>query len=123
MPVWATRPAQECHRSVLLVGTTGPASRPVAGVVPGPVVGPVFSGARVVDAGEVQAVTVISAATATVSAAALPRTARPPRRGIDMSPIMPDAFGSLVRPRRNQSLRAAVTPRRGDAPRAPCGTR
>src|SRR5260370_41761644 len=100
MPVWATRPLQECHRSVLFVGTIGPASLPVAGadgVVPGRVFGPVCDGAAVVDAGEVQAVTVTSAAATTVSATAPPRTAlraRPRSRsrlrpGIDMLPIMP----------------------------------
>ena len=88
MPIWAIRPLQECHCSVLLVGTIGPVSLPAAGP-DGVVLGPVFCGATAVDAGEVQAVTVSSAATATVSATAPPRTARPPRRGIDMPPIMP----------------------------------
>jgi hypothetical protein len=85
MPIWASRPLQECHRSVLFAGTIGPASLPVAGP-DGVAAGPVLCGATVVDAGEVQAVTVSSAA---ASATALPRTARPPRRGIDMPPIMP----------------------------------
>jgi hypothetical protein len=84
---------------VLLLGTIGPVSLPVAGP-DGVVLGPVFCGATAVDAGEVQAVTVSSAATATVSAAAPPRTARPPARGIDMPPIMPDAFRCLARSRR-----------------------
>jgi len=62
-----------------LAGTIGPASLPVAGpdgVGPGPGVSARFAtGAAVVDAGEVQAVTVTSAAAATVSATAPPRTA------------------------------------------------
>ena len=88
MPIWAIRPLQECHCSVLLVGTIGPVSLPAAGP-DGVALGPVFCGTTAVDAGEVQAVIVSSAAKATVSAIALPRTARPPRRGIDMPPIMP----------------------------------
>src|SRR5580692_10899141 len=88
MPISAVAPAQECHRSVLAVGTIGPASLPAAGsgVVPAE-----LGGATAVDAGEVQAVTAISAATAVVSAAALPRTPRPPRRGINMPPSCPKA--------------------------------
>jgi hypothetical protein len=98
MPVWAIRPLQECHCSVLLVGTIGPASLPVARP-DGAGLGPVFCGAAAVDAGEVQAVTVSSAAATTVSATAPPRTALRSRlrlgsrlrswRGIDMAPIMP----------------------------------
>src|SRR5271170_1460512 len=100
MPIWAIRPPQECHCSVLFVGTIGPVSWPLPAAGPdGVVLAPVFCGATAVDAGELQAVTVSSAATATVSAAAPPRTARPPARGIDMPPIMPDAFRCLARPR------------------------
>src|SRR5580704_5889067 len=97
MPISAVAPAQECHRSVLAVGTIGPASLPASlpaalpaagsdGVVPAE-----LGGATAVDAGKVQAVTAISAATAVVSAAALPRTPRPPRRGINMPPSCPKA--------------------------------
>src|ERR1700722_14159710 len=99
MPIWAIRPLQECQRSVLFVGTIGPGSRLAAGpdgVVPGPVFC-VFCGAPAVGAGEVQAVTVSSAA---VSTAAPPSTALESRlrlrlrlrsrlrsrRGIDMHP-------------------------------------
>ena len=69
---------------MLFVGTIGPVSWPLPAAGPdGVVLAPVFCGATAVDAGELQAVTVSSAATATVSAAAPPRTARPPARGID----------------------------------------
>ena len=89
MPIRAISPAQECHRSVLAVGTIGPAAWALPAAGSDGVAPAELGGAATVDAGEVQAVTMISAATATVSAAALPRTAPPPRRGIDMPPIMP----------------------------------
>src|SRR5580692_4616701 len=119
MPVWAIEPLQECHRSVLFAGTIGPVSRPVAGPE-GVVLGPVFRGVTAVDAGAVQAVTVSNATATTVSATARPRTARPPRRGIDMPPIMPDAFRCLARPRRNRLPRAARPSKRHRSwPRGP----
>jgi hypothetical protein len=89
MPISAVAPAQECHRSVLAVGTIGPASWALPAAGSDGAVPVELGGAAAVDAGEVQAVTAISAATAMVSAAALPRTPRPPGRGINMPPIMP----------------------------------
>ena len=107
MPIWPISPAQECHRSVLSAGTIGPVSWVAPAAGPDGVLLAGLGGADVVEPDEVQAVTVISAAKPTVSAAALPRTARLPRRGIDMPPIMPDGAGWPGSPRPRPGPQAA----------------
>jgi len=93
--MWASCAEQRCQCNVLPVGTIGPAScvLPAAGVgCAGLAAGP--GGVVVVEPDEVQPVTASRTATPTVSAAVTtprPRAVRPPGRGIDMDPIMPDA--------------------------------
>src|SRR5271154_6881877 len=93
-PSWASCPEQECHCSVLSVGMMEPAGAvPADALLADPLlacVGPVPVWVVAAEP-DVQAVTPVSAARLMVSAATPARRprVRPPRRDIDMDPMIP----------------------------------